>query len=206
MCTEFGYLIPPPDRVYMSNADFVTGHLTFNWSSVSPDCPRSSIHYNILASNCGSCPTTTNHTTVTCTDVPIINGSMCTFAVQTVVCGNITGNRSVPIRVNTDTVYHTQTSCDSSNAIHNSVYIISISCIATAMIISVVVFITVVVIILMRTKGKIKAAFETQPEKRIERASYTESMYEDVTGPSCSDGAINIQQNVAYGHKQTPAH
>ena len=65
--------------------------LTVNWSSVAPDCPA--IYYNILASNCGGCPNTTNHTTVTCTDVPI-NGSTCTFAVQTVVCGTIAGNWS----------------------------------------------------------------------------------------------------------------
>ena len=69
-----------------------TGTLvTVNWSPVASDCPA--IHYNILASNCGSCPTTTNHTPVTCTDVPT-NGSMCTFAVQTVVCGTIAGNWS----------------------------------------------------------------------------------------------------------------
>ena len=37
-------------------------------SCPGPDCPA--IHYNILASNCGSCPTTTNLTTVTCTNAP----------------------------------------------------------------------------------------------------------------------------------------
>ena len=61
------------------------------WNTTSPDCP--SIHYNILASKCGSCPTTTNYTSVTCTDIPT-DGSICTFAVQTVVCGNITGESS----------------------------------------------------------------------------------------------------------------
>ena len=60
---------------------------------MSPDCPA--IHYNILVSNCGSCST---HTTVTCTDIPT-NGSQCTLAVQTVVCGNITGNISDPINI-----------------------------------------------------------------------------------------------------------
>ena len=97
-------LFPPPNRLYMSNVDFVTRQLTFNWSrsSVSPDCPGNSIHYNILASNCGSCPTTTNHTTITCTDVPI-NGTTCSFAVQTVVCGNVTGNSTNPISVSVNT-------------------------------------------------------------------------------------------------------
>ena len=78
--------LPPPDRMYLSNADLNSRVLTFEWSPVTPDC--SAIHYNILASNCGSCPTTTNHTTVTYTDVPT-NGNSCTFALQTVVCGHI---------------------------------------------------------------------------------------------------------------------
>ena len=141
----------------MGNADFIIRQITFTWSSITTESDCSAVHYNILASNCGSCPTTTNHTTVICTDVST-NGSMCTFAVQTVVCGNITGNRSVPIRVNTGIVYHTQASRDLG--MHNSVYIISIGSLATALIISVVVFITVIVIILMRSKAKIKAAFE----------------------------------------------
>ena len=58
---------------------------TFTWNVASFwDCPA--IHYNILASNCGSCPTTTNHTNAICTDVPV--NDVCTFAVQIVVCGN----------------------------------------------------------------------------------------------------------------------
>ena len=85
-----------PDRLYMSHANLVSRQLTFNWSTVSTDCPA--IHYNILSSNCGSCPTTTNHTTVICVDIPT-NSSVCTFAVQSVVCGNITGQRSNPIMV-----------------------------------------------------------------------------------------------------------
>ena len=74
--------------------------LTARWSSVAAnrtsDCLT--LHYNILATNCGSCPTTTTNTTVTCTDVPT-DGSMCTFAVQTVVCGDIVGNMSTPFSV-----------------------------------------------------------------------------------------------------------
>ena len=62
--------------------------LVFDWSDpVAPDC--SAIHYNVLSSDCGSCPTTTNHTTVTCTDVPT-KDSTCTFAVWRVICGNNT--------------------------------------------------------------------------------------------------------------------
>ena len=65
----------------------------FNWNTCTSSPVCSATHYNIVASNCGSCPTTTNHTIVTCTDTPT-DGNMCTFAVQTVVCGNITGESS----------------------------------------------------------------------------------------------------------------
>ena len=60
----------------------------FTWNVHSSGCPA--LHYNIMTSNCGSCPTTTNHTNATCTDVPT-DGSLCTFSVQTVVCGSIDG-------------------------------------------------------------------------------------------------------------------
>ena len=58
---------------------------------MAPDCPA--VSYNIQASNCGSCPATTNYTNVTCTDIPT-DGSKCTFAIRTVVCGNIIGKLS----------------------------------------------------------------------------------------------------------------
>ena len=84
----------PPNNLHISVVDFSSKEFTFNWSSpVAAVCP---LHYNILSSNCGSCPTTTTNTTVTCTDVPT-DSRVCTFAVETVVCGNITGNSSDPI-------------------------------------------------------------------------------------------------------------
>ena len=82
---------PPPSNLHISTTNFVSRQLTFSWSPVDPDCPA--IHYNILALNCGSCPTTTNHTNVTCTDIPT-DGSKCAFAIRTVVCENITGKFS----------------------------------------------------------------------------------------------------------------
>ena len=87
----------PPDEMYISLIDIGARQLTFNWSPATTlDCPD--IHYNILSSNCGSCPTITTHTTVTCTDIPT-DGNMCTFAVQTVICENITGNMSYPLTI-----------------------------------------------------------------------------------------------------------
>ena len=86
---------PPPEKMYLSNADLSSKKLSFKWLAIAPNCPA--ISYNILASNCGSCPTTTNHTTVTCSDVPI-NGNSCTFSLETVVCGYILGSESETIQ------------------------------------------------------------------------------------------------------------
>ena len=184
-----------PSNLHIRTIDFISRRLTFVWSPVTPDCPG--IHYNILASNCGSCPTTTNHTTVTCTDIPTSH-SMCIFAIQPVLCGNLIGNSSVPIRVNITT------SLDRNNAdtCTNTAYIIATSSLAVGLITSVVVFITTIVIILRKRKAKIK---ELQLLIGGGRSIHMEPMYEDVTGPSPSVSAINIQDNVAYGHTKTPA-
>ena len=84
-------------------------------------------------------------------------------------------------------------------------YIASISSLATALIIGIVVFVIVIVVIL-RSKAKIKATLElqlVQLPNTAERSIHTESMYEDVTGPLTSVSAINTQDNVAYGHTKT---
>ena len=107
-----------PIRPWISNLNLALRKLTFSWSPVAPDCPA--IHYNVLALNCGSCPTTTNHTNATCTNVPI-NDSICTFAVQTVVCGNnITSNINDPINITLYTIESTvRTPTDSLHSTKN---------------------------------------------------------------------------------------
>ena len=108
---------PPPDAIFIALVNFGLKEITFTWNPVAPDCPA--IHYNILASNCGSCPKTTNHTTVTCTDVH--NGSMCMLAVQTVVCGNITalGSLSKPLIFNmTRTLNEMTSSKEGMHSVH----------------------------------------------------------------------------------------
>ena len=207
-----------PNKLYTSNADFSQQEITFSWSPVVSDCPA--IYYNIPSSNCGSCPTTTNHTTVTCTDVPT-NGSVCTFALQTVVCGNITGNESNPVSIifyateqtrapigiihltDNEVIHNSDTTemLGNHNSDTNIVYMISISSLATALIVSTVVFITAIVIISTRSKAKIKAACEQS--NRAEGTTHNEPMYEDVTGPLSSVDVIDTQANVAYGHAQT---
>ena len=75
---------PPPNDVRL--ADVQPGQITFNWTSVDALCD--SLSYNIISSNCGQCLLTTTNTTATCTGV-VASGQVCTFIVQTVVCGII---------------------------------------------------------------------------------------------------------------------
>ena len=89
--TSIGPLSPIAHESFTWRVSTSPPILDVYWSHSLSDCP--SIHYTILSSNCGSCPTTTTNTTITCTDVPS-NGGVCTFAVQTVVCENITGSYS----------------------------------------------------------------------------------------------------------------
>ena len=188
----------------MRAANFASKELTFSWSPVAPDCPA--IHYNILASNCGSCPTTTNHTNVTCTEVPT-NGSNCTFAVQTVVCGNLAGNASEPInitfypqRVPIDCLYPTE-NLSTHNSEHNlntniASYTISTGFLTTALVICVMVSVIVTVTIL--TRNKITAAFAHL--NREEGNMHAEPACEVITGPTLSVSTITTQDNVAYGY------
>ena len=203
--------MPLANDVHISAINFGSRQLEFIWSSVAPDCPA--IHYNILASNCGSCPTTTNHTNVTCTDVPT-NGSVCTFAIRSAVCGDITGNISdtVSITFYANELTGIPTDTTENQDKHNSgsteimgmhiLAIVLIGSLAAALIVCVVVFIAVLLIILRRSKAKINAALELS--NRAEGTTHDDPMYEDVTGSSPSDGIINTQDNVAYGHTQIP--
>ena len=87
-------LQPPIDIRWMVTNP---GQLTFAWSPVQLECPGI-LYYSIVASNCGSCPSTTTNTITVCTDEPS-NDGLCKFALQTVICGNITGNLSDPVYV-----------------------------------------------------------------------------------------------------------
>ena len=220
LCMHSGQF-PPPNTLHTSAVNLDSSELTFSWSPVAPDCPA--IHYNILASKCGSCPTTTNHTNVTCIDVPI-NGSTCTITVQTISCGNIAGNVSDPISI---TLYPERVPVDSPQPTENlstqnsgtdttetmgvetmtpntEAYAISIGSLGIALIASVVVFVMVIVIILRRTKVKMKAAIGS-PHREERTTIHGDPMYEDVARfSSLSVGTIiNTQDNVAYGHTKT---
>jgi hypothetical protein len=140
-----------------------------------------------------------------------------------VVCGNITGNTSDPesitfyttestVRTPTDSLHPTE-----SQGIHNSrttetmgmsnlatsrVYIISFSCLATALFMGAVVSVTVIVIILKRSKAKTRAV--STLSNRAEETTHNNPEYENITlSPLPSVSAINTQDNVAYGHTRT---
>ena len=86
---------PPPDDLHLTDAQ--PGKLTFNWSSViSNNC---SIPLYNITSDCGICPTVTNITTVTCSDLQLTtNVDTCHFRVSTQTC-NLTGNLSSSVTV-----------------------------------------------------------------------------------------------------------
>ena len=213
---------PPPNTLHTSAVNLDLSELTFVWSPVAPDCPA--IHYNILTSNCGSCPTATNHTNVTCSSVPT-NASTCTITVQTISCGNIAGNVSDPITI---TFYSERVLIDSLQPTENlstqntgtmgvyvdtmtsntnsELYAISIGSLGTALIASVVVFAVVIVIILRRNKAKINAALtlshRAELEGRTIQCVHSGPIFKDVAGFSLSS-IINTQDNVAYSHTKT---
>ena len=189
-------LFSTSNKLWISNADISPSkHLTFSWSPVATDCPA--INYNILASNCGSCPTTTNQTTVTCIETPTDDGSVCTFVVQIVVhsCESFAANLSDPIRVNTDILYHRE-NLRMCKVDTNRGYIISTGFLATALIIGIAVSVSLTVILII-SKAKIKA-LKLQLTSRDGRN--TQPMYEDIVGPSPPVSRLNTQDNIAYGH------
>ena len=153
----------------ISHIDIGLIQLTFAWSRVLPDC--SAIHYNIKASNCGSCPTTTNHvhTNVTCNDVPT-NGSVCTFAVQTVLCGNVIGNKSNSVSI---LVLNSQTSnsvTESSSSDNILLHTASIGFLAGSLVVCIVVITTAIIIAFIR----IRANFQ------LSERGNTDTYYTDV--------------------------
>jgi hypothetical protein len=91
--------VPPPADIHLTSVDQYH-FVTFSWNPTAPGC--SVFHYRIFATNCGICPSTTVHDTVTCVlDHVSSTITLCSFAVQSVMfCGDTTtGNISEPILV-----------------------------------------------------------------------------------------------------------
>ena len=91
-CFVHSDLTAPPSTISVNDDHY--RQLTFSWDDQQCD----KVNHNIIAFNCGDCPATSISTTVTCTDVPR-DGTLCRFAVQRVMCGNIAGNVSRPVIV-----------------------------------------------------------------------------------------------------------
>ena len=86
---------PPPGGIHLATVD--DGLLLFEWISISAAC--TSVLYSIT-SNCGVCPHNTNLTIASCFDLQLSTSpTVCTFAIASVVCGNIFGTPSDPISI-----------------------------------------------------------------------------------------------------------
>ena len=86
--------LPPSNNITLSEVS--NEQLTFSWSPVTTNCP--SVHYNINATNCGSCSdrlsvTTSTSSLITC-NISSTPPPTCTLTFQTVVCGSILGTIS----------------------------------------------------------------------------------------------------------------
>ena len=169
------------------------------------------ILYDILASNCGSCPNTTNHTSVTCTDIPI-NGSTCTLAIQTVVCTEdthcIMGNTSDSISVK---VLNTRPSHDHDTMEHVSnvsMLIASVIFLVASLATCIAVSVTVIAYLLISNRARIKSIFDGfwQLNRSSSTTAHKEVTYYDDVIDSSSSVRLNVistKHNVAYGQKVT---
>ena len=88
---------PPPSKIYI---EFIgPNEITFSWNTVPTNVGCSSFYYNVSAVNCGTCsPNTTTSNSSICTNfngTPLstaIAADPCNFTIQSVICGNITGD------------------------------------------------------------------------------------------------------------------
>ena len=81
-------LCPVPTEYNISwMTDCPESHLFFTWSQAVSHC--SPLRYFITTSNCGSCPNTTTHNNISCTNAPT-DGSMCNITIQAEVHEDVT--------------------------------------------------------------------------------------------------------------------
>ena len=87
---------PPPHNIFTSSADLSSGIITFTWNPVALNCPF--IQYKANTLNCGTCPSMTESTELTCFDVPS-NGHTCMLTVQAFICNHTLGTPSELISI-----------------------------------------------------------------------------------------------------------
>ena len=88
-CSMAGLTIAPTqiDALNISwTAKCYESNIVFRWTPFNTNCTI--LYYSITSSKCGSCPTTSTDTNITCTDVPM-DGSVCRLYVQAVICEGI---------------------------------------------------------------------------------------------------------------------
>lgn len=88
---------PPPSKIYIESIG--PNEINFSWSVVPISIGCSSFFYTISATQCGICsPNVTASNSSSCTNFNItplstaIAADPCDFAVQSVICENITGD------------------------------------------------------------------------------------------------------------------
>ena len=180
----------PPPNDFITTTDLSLREVTFKWSK-SPvqlvlDCP--SLHYNITSSNCGSCPTTTTNTTVTCTDIPTeTDASMCTFSIESIVCGKV-------VNLFNDTIHIPMNMTDTSSCDYG--FYIAIASTSSVLAGMSFVYATVVTVLMIVNKRKKKATRKTTEQES------PDVLYEDVELPEASastETVVDTRVNIAYG-------
>ena len=80
---------PPPETIWVNLTN--NQELTFSWSPVPLTCPT--FNYHITSINCGLCIVSVTSTAATCTGFrPSSAGTLCSFGVQSIICGNLIGD------------------------------------------------------------------------------------------------------------------
>ena len=87
---------PPPSNVHL--CDISQEQLIFCWDHIPQTNNCSEISYTIIALNCGLCPNSTASLSITCINVTT-DDSICSFAIETEVCGTIAGKRGNSIEI-----------------------------------------------------------------------------------------------------------
>lgn len=200
---SYYHFIAPPSNLHVSHIDIGLIQLTFTWSPVSRNYTHS---YNIQASNCGNCPTSTNHTYATCKNVPT-NGNTCIFAIWTVICDDVVGNKSASVNI---TVFNSRPT--STEFIPNDpLFIAGIGFLITSLFICLVMS-AIMTITLTRNRLRFNFSFSDSRSQDVtnnEQAPHMVVDYDDVdtyTLPSFNQlvrtWSIDTWRNVAYGHEQ----
>lgn len=88
---------PPPTNIRLLSVS--SRQITFMWDAPMTMCEV--LYYIINATNCGTCPKTSNSTTIICTDFEgyLSTPQLCRMTIQTVVCNNIVGSQSNEVLV-----------------------------------------------------------------------------------------------------------